>query len=392
MASKATRRKAPDSFTAEVVYDCLQRSAGDLSADITRARSDANMELFVVDYTKGQDRESIFKYRSLLQRLLLANSSGIFPKSRMIAGGKLWNSRDLNGMLVKNRAPNYLANQMYALVALMNQVKAIKKSTTSGVRLPSYLGELISLIDVAPDAGSGATVDACDDEDDEADGTQAQIKAQSGEQKEQNNQGFYELEREAMAKKAKVRRPGSRLLRILLSESDAADEKQPDDPPRLPPKPPAETGASSSCDQSLFWFAEPTQTAYRQLQGKQAPHVSSKVDEDTGMTIFIFSDGAEWHSEVPWLSMVEDENTSKEPAQVVCEVMKKPVTERKIPMRRPAVTFKTTEWHREHTRVYYLAKKEYETEVLAGKRKYNEEQRRKFLSQRTAEAKAKCRH
>ena len=87
-------------------------------------------------------------------------------------------------MLVKNRAPKYLANQMYALVALMNQVKAIKKSTTSGVRLPSYLGELISLIDVAPDAGSGATVDDCDDGDDEADGTQAQIKAQSGEQKE----------------------------------------------------------------------------------------------------------------------------------------------------------------------------------------------------------------
>ena len=176
----------PESFTAEVVYDCLQRSAGDLSADITRARSDANMELFVVDYTKGQDRESIFRYRSLLQRLLLANSSAIFPKSRMIAGGKLWNSRELNGMLVKNRAQNYLANQMYALVAHMNQVKAVKKSTTSGVRLPSYLGELISLIDVAPDA---------DDEDEEADGTQAQIKAQSGEQKEQNIQGFCELER-----------------------------------------------------------------------------------------------------------------------------------------------------------------------------------------------------
>ena len=133
----------------------------------------------MVDCTKGQDRESIFRYRFLLQRLLLANSSGIFPKSRMIAGGKLWNSRYLNGMLVKNRAPKYLANQMYALVALMNQVKAIKKSTTSGVRLPSYLGELISLIDVAPDAGSGATVDDCDDEDDEADGT---LKAQSGEQ------------------------------------------------------------------------------------------------------------------------------------------------------------------------------------------------------------------
>ena len=213
-------------------------------------------------------------------------------------------------------------------------------------------------------------MDDCDDEDDEADGTQAQIKAQSGEQKEQNeqnNQGFYEFEREAMAKKAKVGRPGSRLLRILLSESDAADEKQPDDPPRLPPKPPAETGGSSSCDQLLFWFAEATQTAYRQLQGKQAPHVFSKVDEDTVMTIFIFSDGAEWLSEVPWLSMV------------VCEVAKKPVTERKIPMRRPAVAFKTTEWHREHTRVYYLAKKEYETEVLAGKRKYNEEQRSKFF-------------
>ena len=152
--SKAIRRKAPDSVTAEVVYDSLQRSAGDLSADITRARSDANMELFVVDYTKGQPRKH-------LQRLLLANSSGIFPKSRMIAGRKLWNSRDLNGMLVKNRAPNYLANQMYALVALMNQVKAINKSTTSGV--------LISLIDVAPDAGSGATVDDCDDEDASAD-------------------------------------------------------------------------------------------------------------------------------------------------------------------------------------------------------------------------------
>ena len=109
------------------------------------------------------------------------------------------------------------------------------------------------------------------------------------------------------------------------------------------------------------------------------------------MTIFVFSDGAEWLSEVPWLSTVEDENTSKEPAQVVCEVTKKPVTERKIPMKRPAVALKTTAWHCEHTRVYYLAKKEYEAEVLEGKRKYDEE-RRKFLSQRTAEAKAKCRH
>ena len=271
MASKATRRKASDSFTAEVVYDCLQRSAGDFSADITPARCDANMELFVVDYTKGQDRESIIRYRSLIQRLLLANSSAIFPKSRMIAGGKLWNSRYLNGMLVKSRAPNNLANQMYALVALMNQVKAINKSTTSGVRLPSYLGELISMIDVAPDAGCGVTVDDCDDEDNEADGKQAQIKAQSGEQKEQNIQGFCELEREAMAKKAKVRRPGSRLLRILLSESDAADEKQPDDPPRLPPKPPAETGASSSCDQSLFWFAGPTQTATANSRASKRP-------------------------------------------------------------------------------------------------------------------------
>ena len=93
------------------------------------------------------------------------------------------------------------------------------------------------------------------------------------------------------------------------------------------------------------------------------------------MTIFIFSDGAEWLSEVPWLSMVEDENTSKEPAQVVQEVTKKPMTEWKIPMRRPAVALKTTKWHREHTRVYCLAKKEYETEVLAGKRKFYEEQR-----------------
>ena len=52
----------------------------------------------------------------------------------------------------------------------MNDVKAIKRSTTSGVRLASYLTELISLIDVAPDAGSGATVDDCDDEDEEAGG------------------------------------------------------------------------------------------------------------------------------------------------------------------------------------------------------------------------------
>ena len=83
------------------MYDCLQRCAGDLSAHITRARSDANMELFVDDYTNGEDHESILKYRSLLQRLLLANSSTIFPKGRMIAGGKLCDSRDLNGMLVK---------------------------------------------------------------------------------------------------------------------------------------------------------------------------------------------------------------------------------------------------------------------------------------------------
>ena len=379
MASKAIRREALGSFTAEVVYDCLQRGAGDLSADIARARSDANMELFMVDYTKGQENESIVKYRSLFQRVLLANSSAIFSKSRMIVGRKLW-----NGMLVKIRAPKFLAHQMYALVALTNHVKAIKKSTTSGVRLPSYLAELlISLIDVAPDAGSGAAVDDCDDEDEEADGTQAQIKAQSGEQKEQNIHGFFELQREPMAKKANVRRPGSRLLQILLSEPDLADE-------RVPPKPPAETGASSSCDHSLFWFAEAAQTACRQLQGHQEHHLSSKADEDTGMTLFIFSDGAEWLSEVPWLSLVEDENTSKEPAQVVCEVTKKPVTERKIPMRRPAAALKTTAWHREHTRVYFLAKKEYEAEVLSGKRKKNEEQRRKFLSQRTAEAKAQC--
>ena len=59
------------------------------------------------------------------------------------------------------------------------------------------------------------------------------------------------------------------------------------------------------------------------------------------MTIFIFSDGADWLSEVPWLSMVEDENTSKEPAQVVCEVTKKPVTGQLLHKRRPSGTAST---------------------------------------------------
>ena len=51
--------------------------------------------------------------------------------------------------------------------------------------------------------------------------------------------------------------------------------------------------------------------ANRQIQGKQKQHVSTKVDEDTGMTIFLFSDGADWLSQVPWLSAVEDADTSK---------------------------------------------------------------------------------
>ena len=42
----------------------------------------------------------------------------------------------------QNRAPKYLANQMYALVALMNQVKAIKKSTTSGREIAELLGRI----------------------------------------------------------------------------------------------------------------------------------------------------------------------------------------------------------------------------------------------------------
>ena len=262
----------------------------------------------------------------------------------------------------------------------MNQVKAIKKLTTSGVRLPSYWGELISLIDAAPDAGAGATMDDCDDEDAEADGTQAQIKAQSGEQKEQNIQGFCELEREAIAKKTKLRRPGSRLLRISLHESDPADEKQPDDPPRLP-KLERRLHVTSRCSGSRKRPRRPIAKS-RTSQRPTSPRRSTR-------TLAMARNGSR---KSPWLSLVEDENTSKEPAQVVCEVTKKPVTERKIPMRRPAVAFKTTEWHREHTRVYYLAKKEYEVEVLAGKRKDYEEQRRKFEGQRTAEAKAKCRH
>ena len=146
MVSKATCRKALDSFTAEVVYDCLQRSAGDFSSNITRARSDPNMDFFAFDHTKGQERESICKYRSLLQRVLIANSSAIFPKSRMIAGGTLWNSRDLSGMPVKNQAPNFLANQMYALMTLMNQVNAIKKSTTSCLR---EIAKLLHRLDLA---------------------------------------------------------------------------------------------------------------------------------------------------------------------------------------------------------------------------------------------------
>ena len=63
-----------------------------------------------------------------------------------------------------------------------------KESTTSGVSLPSYWTDLISLIDVAADASSGATVEDCDDDDEEADGPQAQITAQSREQKEQRKQ------------------------------------------------------------------------------------------------------------------------------------------------------------------------------------------------------------
>ena len=51
----------------------------------------------------------------------------------------------------------------------------------------------------------------------------------------------------------------------------------------------------------------------------QAGAASTKVDEDIGMTIFVVSDGADWLPEVPWLSMVEDEDTSQRLAQVNCE-------------------------------------------------------------------------
>ena len=94
----------------------------------------------------GQDRDALWKFQTVLTRILRANTCGIWKKTIMRNGLKLWD-QDINGALTKDRHPDYLGNQAYSLILLLRMVGTIEVGTTTGARLPAWMLTMVRCLD-----------------------------------------------------------------------------------------------------------------------------------------------------------------------------------------------------------------------------------------------------
>ena len=114
-----------------------------MSDSIQELEKGGNM--FQYDFDSVQDRESMFKFKILLHHLLMKNPVGIFKKTILEGGLKLWQA-DRGQHFTKARGPTFLKDQAYMLQTMLLNIKSTAKNTKSGARLPQWLRELVSLL------------------------------------------------------------------------------------------------------------------------------------------------------------------------------------------------------------------------------------------------------
>ena len=73
-----------------------------MADEVAQVRQNPQADLFIVDLTKLQDREALFRYRLLISQILLANPSGIV-KAKILREGLKQYEQD-NGRFWKGSA------------------------------------------------------------------------------------------------------------------------------------------------------------------------------------------------------------------------------------------------------------------------------------------------
>ena len=144
MVLQRCRSKCPDTFTADTVLSCLESCESELAPKIARCR--AGQECFLYSFSvKPYDKQALLDNRQLLASLLAQNEAGVFNKGTINKGLCHFSAKH-SGFLTHQRAPSYIADQGYVLQHMLLTVKGIKKNTSTGVRLPTWLKDLTDLL------------------------------------------------------------------------------------------------------------------------------------------------------------------------------------------------------------------------------------------------------
>lgn len=231
----------------------------------------------------GHDKKNLYKYRTLLTEVLLANSTGILKKCVVVDGFSLY-SQDNRDFLTSGRHDQFLRDEAYTLTVMIQAIKSIKKNMSSGARLPSWLKDLVSLLD------NEAPVSAA-------------RPAAGGPAPSSSAIVPYV----AKAKRRLLKRRSS----VPSTDSSSASE---DSPPKLCkislPKPGPNTKSTKPVTEPMFWFSESDRFAKMSDEpGKEERHTSA-VEMANGFVKFVFPSGAQWKSDVPILGnadlLIED--------------------------------------------------------------------------------------
>ena len=344
----ASRRKCPPEFTSHVVAACLCQSKAELEPEVERVRKNPGDDIFVVDYTLGQDRNALARYKGLLQRMLIANPSGIMHTNVLKAGIRSWDTENLC-----KKPPSKIRMETYHLMHMVQTIKAIKKNAKDGSRLPTFIKTLIDLLDdrAAPPA-------ATNDSDSEDTRPEQDHLPQSVAQ---------EQARLGMMKRLRQSGSARRILRRKSSPSDFDESLADIVAPRMAE--PVEAGdphvddPTDAADEkgSIVWYADAQRAAMKQCSDGKLMRTDEWTDH-RGFRRYHFADKTWLQTEVPSLQADEDQ-----------PVIKRPAAAR---MKPAASTGKSNMWKLIYSRTHHSAIREYTDKCkAAGKKKKPEDQK-----------------
>lgn len=335
-----SRTKCPPHFSADAVVGILEGSSELLAPWVTRCRDGG--ELFYYNYTvKPYDKESLLVHKPLLSKFLMANSCGIFRKTIMVEGLRRWDAS--NGkVLTSGRTDTFIFTQAYNLIHMFLVLKSIRKSCRSGARLPTFLWEMVQLLDTV------ATFDAG--------------KEDEKEEHEKEEEELEELEEENLQPSASSMVPvciqranflqaaalsGRRCIlrrKTSTATEDSTPCMQEDMVEQDLVEPKKEMVEQKIPQGSLAWFDESAGVA-KLLVGNETFVEDSRVADASGFTKFFFKNNWSWLSMVPALGVVEEAPSE------AC----KPI------LRRPSMSG-NAERKRVHSRAYHAAEQLYKQE------------------------------